>query len=94
MTVDVDLHCCSENETPLWSELASGGRVSHDDSVSGDDMKTKSMSELDETEWWVGDVTTCVRERLEVIILSFENNGWVLSKKLMLKSPSSTTKGP
>ena len=35
----------------MWSELASGGRVSHDDKASGDDRKIKSMRELEQ---WVG----------------------------------------
>ena len=38
----------------MWSELASGGRVSHDDKASGDDRKiTRSMRELEQ---WVGEV--------------------------------------
>ena len=43
-----------------------------------------------ELEQWVGEVTTCVRERLEVTVSNLENKGWVLSKKLTLKSPIST----
>ena len=63
---------CRKNRIPLWSELASGGRVSHDDKPSGDDRKIKSMRELEQ---WVGEVTTCVRQKLEVTICNLENKG-------------------
>lgn len=50
----------------------SGGKVSHSARDSGKDKKTRSMRELEQ---WVGEVTTCERERLEVTVSNLENKG-------------------
>ena len=36
----------------------------------------------------MGASTTCVKERLVVTVHNLENKGWVVSKKLILKSPN------
>ena len=79
----INLQFLIENDTPRWSELAKGGKVSHDDRFSGEDRNTRSMRELRVGEKWVGSETVWERERLEVTMNNFEKGVGIIN----IKSP-------
>ena len=75
--------------TPLWSELESGGIAVHEFINNGLETKTRSIVEVTPLLWWtcVGSVTTWFRAYMSVIWISLFNNGWDKFVKSMLKSP-------